>query len=529
MRMIQGKLTLAFLVVILVCLLPTSLGAAIIIQKYQERDALDSLAAIGEPVAGLLATRRFAPQEALQAQQSVVGNFAAVPNETRVIIMDPGGVVQSDTSDKLTGRTWAVPMNRSETRNGLVRFMFSGRLRAPDNEELAVAGYRIERKGPFGGRLPPSRAGANAADYLAEGTSVLVVSPWKNASNAWGGLFQQLRTVVVVALSVAVILAFTLSRSLTRRLRALTTGAHVMAGGNYEEAVRLVPVPTRGGDEVDELAAAFGQMATSVARAQQAQRDLVANVSHELKTPLTSIQGFSQAMIDDTVTDPDETRELATIIRQESKRMQRLVEQMLELSRLESGTVPIAYVPLAVDDFIAQIGRRYTRLAEGHGLHVQYSASTRVTLMADAGRLEQVLVNLLDNAIRHTDVGGSVMLTAVAAPGSVDFTVRDTGTGIPEAEISRLFERFYQVDRARSEHGRHVGLGLAIVREIVDAHRGTIEVTSTLGQGTTVTVKIPMSTPSGARAEARQGMEGRIGERRTPDRRPVGIGGVGGR
>lgn len=529
MRMIQGKLTLAFLVVILVCLLPTSLGAAVIIQRYQERDALDSLAAIGEPVAGLLATRRFAPQEALQAQQTTVGDFTLVPNETRVIITDPSGVVQSDTSDRLTGRTWVIPANRSEMRNGLlVRFTFSGKLRAPDNEDLAVAGYRIERKAALAGRVSPPRTGVNSADYLAEGTSVLVVSPWRNASSAWGGLFQQLRTVVVVALLVAVMLAFTLSRSLTRRLRALTTGAHVMAGGNYEEAVRLVPVPAQNGDEVDELAIAFGQMATNVARAQQAQRDLVANVSHELKTPLTSIQGFSQALIDDTVTDPVETRELATIIRQESERMQRLVEQMLELSRLESGTVPIEYVPIVVDEFIAQIGRRYTRLAEGRGLHVQYTAATHVTLMADAGRLEQVLVNLLDNAIRHTNVGGSVMLVTVAGVGVVHFTVRDTGTGIPEAEIPRLFERFYQIDRARSDHGRHVGLGLAIVREIVDAHHGTIDVVSTLGQGTTVSVNIPLNTSNWGRTEVWHGTEGRLGERRASDRRPVVIG-VGGR
>ena len=529
MRTIQGKLTLAFLVVILVCFLPTSIGAAFIIEKYQERDALESLATIGEPVAMFLATHPFATQEVLQAQQNVTGSPGA-PSQTRVIIVDPAGTVQSDTGDRLVGHTWAIPVNKSETQGFATRLVFSGRLRTPDGEDLAAAGYRIERKGPFAPRgAAPRNSGGPAPALLADGTAVLVVTPWNSAGNAWGGLFRQLRTVVALALAVAVVLAFALSRSLTRRLRALTMGAHVMAGGDYAGAVRLVPASRRnGGDEVDELVAAFGQMATSVARVQQAQRDLVANVSHELKTPLTSVQGFSQAMSDGTVTEPEETRELALLITQESGRMQRLVEQMLELSRLESGTVSLDRVPVQLDEFVAQIGRRYARLAENYGLHVQYSAPAQVAMLADAGRLEQVLVNLLDNAMHYTDPGGDVTLRATADNDAVHFAVRDTGRGIPQADIPRLFERFYQVDRARSEHGRHVGLGLAIVREIVDAHSGRIAVTSTPGVGTTVTVSIPRGMPGGGRAMTRHGGEGRPVERRVPERHPV-VGGVGGR
>jgi len=528
MRTIQGKLTLAFLVVILVCFLPTSIGAAFIIQKYQERDALESLATIGEPVAMFLATHPFVTQDVLQAQQNAT-NVPGVPSQTRVIIVDPAGTVQSDTGDRLAGQPWAVPVNRPETRGGPAQLIFSGRVRAPDGEDLAAAGYRIERRGPFMPRGPaPRNVGGPATALLADGTSVLVVTPWNSAGNAWGGLFRQLRTVVALALAVAVVLAFALSRSLTRRLRALTMGAHVMAGGDYAGAVRLVPASRgHGGDEVDDLVAAFGQMATSVARAQQAERDLVANVSHELKTPLTSVQGFSQAMIDGTVTEPEETRELALIIKQESGRMQRLVEQMLELSRLESGTVSLERVSVQLDEFVAQVGRRYARMAETYGLHVQYSAPAHVAMMADAGRLEQVLVNLLDNAMRYTDVGGDVTLTATADNDAVHFAVRDTGRGIPPVDVPRLFERFYQVDRARSEHGQHVGLGLAIVREIVDAHGGKIQVTSTPGVGTTVTVGIPRGTSGGGRAAVRHGGEGRPGERRAPERHPV-VGGVGG-
>ena len=180
-----------------------------------------------------------------------------------------------------------------------------------------------------------------------------------------------------------------------------------------------------------------------------------------------------------------------------------------------------------MDEFIAQIGRRYTRLAEGQGLHVQYSASTHVTLYGGCGATgagARELARQRDSSHqcrRKRDA-------RCAAWEAVHFTVRDTGTGIPEAEIPRLFERFYQIDRARSDHGRHVGLGLAIVREIVDAHHGTIDVVSTLGQGTTVSVNIPLNTSNWGRTEVWHGTEGRLGERRASDRRPVVIG-VGGR
>ena len=191
--------------------------------------------------------------------------------------------------------------------------------------------------------------------------------------------------------------------------------------------------------------------------------------------------------------DPAETRALAAIIRGEAARMQRLVDQMLELSRLESGTVSLDPVQLHVDEFVTQIGRRYTRLGEAKGVAVRYAAPSHVALVADAGRLEQVLVNLLDNALQYTGAGGTISLTASVREGMVAFAVADTGRGIPAAEIPRLFERFYQVDRARSGGGRHVGLGLAIVREIVDAHGGAIHVESTEGAGTTVTVSVPLA------------------------------------
>ncbi len=289
-----------------------------------------------------------------------------------------------------------------------------------------------------------------------------------------------------------------------------------MASGDYDRAMRLASI-RRSNDEIGELANAFQTMATNVGRAQQAQRDLVANVSHELKTPLTSIQGFSQAMIDGTVTSESENQELAQIIQQESQRMRRLVEQMLELSRLESGTVHLDLAPTRIDELVENVGKRYARLGEAKGVAVRWATPPNLVLNADAGRLEQLLVNLLDNALQYTDAGGNVALIVQSArPNRVEFTIQDTGRGIPPDDVPRLFERFYQVERSRSGQGKHVGLGLAIVHEIVEGHQGQIRVESTVGVGTSITVSIPNTAGVATRAEMQRQAENYALEPRVP-------------
>jgi signal transduction histidine kinase len=494
MRTIRGKLTLAFLLIIAVCLIPTSAAATYVIRYYQQQDALERLATYGQTVAGAAQARQFAQ---LSPAEVVTLFDGQKTSDTLVVLTDARGAVQADSNSKYAGTTWPVPQQRPDSRGGVpLRPEFNGKMTAPDGAVLAAAEYRIERRYRPPGA--PTTAAATPAEIAPTTSYIIVAVPWSAIGNAWVVIGSRLRWIFVVALLVSVFIAFMLSRSLTSRLRTLTQGANAMASGDYDRAMRLASVRATN-DEIGDLANAFQTMASNVSRAQQAQRELVANVSHELKTPLTSIQGFSQAMIDGTVTDDREYQELAQIIDQEAQRMRRLVEQMLELSRLESGTVQLDLAPLHVDDLVANIGKRYARLAEAKGVTIRWAAPGELILMADAGRLEQVLVNLVDNALQYTDTGGEVRLIAqTARPNRVEFVIQDTGRGIPPDDVPRLFERFYQVDRSRTGQGKHVGLGLAIVREIVDAHQGRIAVESDLGVGTTITVTIP--NPAGVAA-----------------------------
>lgn len=507
MRTIRGKLSLAFLLVIAVCLIPTSAAAAYVIRYYQRQDAIERLSTFGQTVAGAAMARPFS-----QLTPAEIVNLFNEQKSGKVLVVytDARGVVLADSENKYVGTVWPVPGTHPEGRMPPLRPEYKGRLIAPGGEPLAVATYRIERRrflvGPNTAvMLPPDQ---QAASFI------IVAVPWGALSNVWAVIGTRLTWIVAAALLVSVLIAFVLSRSLTSRLRTLTQGANAMASGDYDRAMRLANIRTSN-DEIGDLANAFQTMATNVARAQQAQRDLVANVSHELKTPLTSIQGFSQAMLDGTVTGDAESQELAQIIQQEAQRMRRLVEQMLELSRLESGTARLDIGPVRVDELVENVGKRYARLGEAKGVNVRWMCAPNLALNADVGRLEQVLVNLLDNALQYTETGGLVTLSAQAAhPHHVAFVVEDTGRGIPAEDVPRLFERFYQVERSRTGQGKHVGLGLAIVHEIVDGHRGGIAVRSSVGAGTTITVSIPSNVGVVARAETRRQRDGSAADTR---------------
>jgi signal transduction histidine kinase len=230
-------------------------------------------------------------------------------------------------------------------------------------------------------------------------------------------------------------------------------------------------------------------------------RDFLANVSHELRTPLTSIRGFSQAVAEGAVDDPDGVKRSAQVVNQESARLLRLVEELLDLSRVESGQAEMRLAPVELGELLDHLREVFSLRAEDGNVRFEVSAPAELTVQADLDRLEQVLSNLLDNAFKHTPAGGRVVLAATAVPGAARIDVSDSGAGIPEAEMGRLFERFYRTPSSQGLRGS--GLGLAIAREIARAHGGDITVQNRPGDGTTFSVRLPTegrrSPPSAAR------------------------------
>lgn len=229
---------------------------------------------------------------------------------------------------------------------------------------------------------------------------------------------------------------------------------------------------------------------TDLRRLETVRRDFVANVTHELKTPLTSIAGYADTLLTDQP-DRETTERFLTVIRSNAERMHRLVDELLDLAKLESG----AWRPQVAEvDPRAAADAAWSELADrAAAAHVAFTASapTDLRVWADPEALRQILTNLFDNALRHTPAGGSIDFTASAVDQAAQLVVRDTGSGIPDEHVPRVFERFYRVDPARSREHGGTGLGLSIVKHLVEAHGGRVDLSSALGRGTTVRIVFP--------------------------------------
>ncbi len=221
-------------------------------------------------------------------------------------------------------------------------------------------------------------------------------------------------------------------------------------------------------------------------------KDFIANVSHELRTPLSMMQGYAEALQDEFGDNPEQRRELADIIHDETLRMKRLVNDLLDLAQLESGQFQMNFQNLDLTDIVRRVARKFQALAGDREIQLFVEVPAEpVYVQADADRMEQVFTNLMDNAIRHTGPNGTVTIALSDSGGHVQVRVSDTGSGIPEEDIPYIWERFYKADKARTRGSSGTGLGLAITRQIVLEHRGDIVVNSTVGVGTTFIVSMP--------------------------------------
>ena len=274
----------------------------------------------------------------------------------------------------------------------------------------------------------------------------------------------------LLALVFSLVMAFWIAHWITSPMQRMAQGARSVSSGEFQ------PIPLKGPGEVQALAQAFNEMGEKVQASQRSQRDFIANVSHDLKTPLTSIQGFAQAILDGTAEDPAALHQAAEVIYDEAGRMHRMVLDLLELARLDSGVVSFERTRLDLEQVLSDVVEKFTPQSRQAQVDLQLVVSKDLPiLVGDHDRLAQVFTNLVENAIKYTPPGGQVLVSAQCAGDWFEVGVADTGPGISEDQLPRIFERFYQTDKSRSRGSRSgVGLGLAIVREIVQLHGGEI-------------------------------------------------------
>jgi signal transduction histidine kinase len=297
-----------------------------------------------------------------------------------------------------------------------------------------------------------------------------------------------------IAAGIALLLVRWLARGMTKPLRDMADAARKMEHGDYRQRVK-----TASRDEVGELADAFNRMSGELESVERLRRELVANVSHELKTPISALRAHIENLLDG-IEAPDP--QVLQVMLQQAERLSRLVDQLLDLSRLESGDVPLERQVLPLPPLVSRVVSEIDVFRAGRGVRVRNAIPEELpAVWGDPERVHQVLFNLLDNAVRYTPEGGEVVVSASRHNGSCAVEVSDNGPGIPAEHLPRLFERFYRVDTARSRNEGGTGIGLAIARSVVEAHGGRIWAESDPGEGSVFTFELPVAPADHGRYE----------------------------
>jgi two-component system sensor histidine kinase BaeS len=309
---------------------------------------------------------------------------------------------------------------------------------------------------------------------------LLLLRPASLQAAAWRPFLGDLLLAALAGVVLAAVLSFVLARSITRPIRRVAAATRALAADESHD-----PLPTGGTTELASLAEAFNQMTEQLAASREAERDFLLSVSHELKTPLTAIRGYSEGLADGAF-DPAEA---ARIISLEAGRLERLVRDLLDLARMNRSEFSVRCEPVDLAELAREAVRRHEVAAQEFGVALRAEGG-EAWVDADADRLLQVASNLVENAVRETPAGGSV--TVRAEPDRL--LVADTGPGIPPADVPHAFERFYLYDKADKDRPLGSGLGLAIVKQLTTAMRGEVGVESG-PDGTTFEVRLRAQPP----------------------------------
>jgi heavy metal sensor kinase len=349
---------------------------------------------------------------------------------------------------------------------------FSSKLRLPDGETLIVAALNYT--------TPEHER------YLVE-----VGVPLSPVATMLGHLFVQLSFGLPVALAVAIIGGYLLVRRALRPVEQIARKAEQITQHNLSERLPIA----RSGDELEQLSTSLNHMIGRLEDAIQNSKRFVADASHELRTPLTVLRGELENLGQDARLD-EASRDTIGSMLEEVERLTDIVEGLVALSRLDAGEAKREWVPFDLADLTATTADQMNLLAEDKGISVRCGPEQKVFVEGDRARLKQVIVNLLDNAIKYTSRGGTIQLNVTRQNGNAILDVADSGIGIPAESVPHVFDRFFRVDKARTRDEGGAGLGLSIVKSICTAHGAELQVESTVGKGSRFRIKLPLARDS---------------------------------
>ena len=462
------RLFRSYAAIVLVFVIVIEISGILLLRGYVDNQAQSNLDNMTRPISvqllalirGNVTTQQLIA--VLQEQSDKNGAYIFLTDGTGVIIKQfvP---LQTETSPPIVVASGTFPSQVSS--------VVHGKFTAADGADFVFAAYPVTRQ----------------TFQLNRVETIVLAVPRPGVIDVIQTFIWPLLIAAVLALLASLLTAIFMSRVISRPLVNMTIAARRISGGDYSQRIK-----PQGMKETKELAESFNRMSEDIELAQLKLRHFVADVSHELKSPLTAIQGFAQALLDGTAADDATKLKAAQIIDEESRRLKNQVDELLELSRMQSNQAKFRNEPVCLQSVLQQSIEVFAMPAKQKQVTIALKAPPNVGVMGDADRLEQVFNNLLDNAVKNSPMGGKVSVVLEQTEvNKARITVTDEGPGIHPDYLPHVFERFYQVTGARTG----VGLGLAIAREIVLVHHGTIEASSAPGEGACFTVTLPAIDP----------------------------------
>ncbi|MFQ5573994.1 MAG: sensor histidine kinase [Terriglobia bacterium] len=446
-KSLRARLILYFSLSIALSILISALIAIALAQIYIKQAALGDLSRQAEILAGQIERGSLSPR-LLRATEQVAN--------TRVFLLSEGDESSFFGPNFEPSLDWErLAQNERQTTEGFL---------APLNLRVIVVAWPLFAEGNLTG-------------------AVVLARPLEFSTEPWVSLSQRLIVAAVLSLVLSTLFAIYLARKISEPLKRMTGASRKIAQGDYDHDLEV-----SSSDEIGELTANFNAMTREVRRAQELQREFIASVSHELKTPLTAIQGFTQALLDGAVDGDDEKQRSLEIIAKEGSRLERLIQDLLDLAKLDSKHFSLKRHELDLQEFLKEYEDIYRARAKKEKVRFRVQIGRVPPLYTDGHRLRQIIGNLLENAFKFTPAGGRITLKSQHDRDNAVVEISDTGPGIDKKDLPHIFERFYGSDK----HGRTgFGLGLAIAFELTAALGGNLSATSVPGKGSTFRVTFP--------------------------------------
>ena len=458
-RSIQIKFAISYLALILSVLMLLNIYPIFTSQdlvfKTKQTSMQNQAAVIASTVASL--------GELTQEGVTQVMEMLDESSMTRILVTDPDGLILYDTETASFSRRYAMLQEVSRALNGKDVFTSSYR----DGAFRSSAATPVQYRNTVIGAV-------YLYEYDSEQGGIIV------------GLRQNLLRISIVLVALAILLSLLLARTMTRRISRMITGINQWAEGSYSTRLKV-----SGQDELTELATTFNELTERLEKTDAVRKRFVADASHELKTPLTSIKLLTDSINQNVDMDEETIRDFASDIGVEVNRLTRITEELLALTRMDNGKV-VHHSVIDLTEVAEDALRMLMPIAEENKICVYSELEADCYILSSEDEMYQVVFNLVENAIKYNVANGAVWVTLHCKSGQVLLAVADSGIGIPDEDKGKVFDRFYRVDKARSREAGGTGLGLSIVRDTVAYSNGTIEVADRPGGGTVFQVRFPL-------------------------------------